>query len=240
MRRKDVEAAETTWIDDRLAGESKAHKSPRGSGYSPRSIAQLIALAVVCWTIGVHEMIFAAFTRVHCTPLLVRAGSNASCIVQRSILSSDNGLTITQVGTAGTIMMMDEQSTSYHVSFTTRASGAAGVRVTHAWFWHTAWVEVIPAPAVAVDVACRPQQVPPGADVRCAVTPRDAFGNPGAVEKPMAVSAKFFSVSAIGSASQLAVHDEYVSFVAGDQVGSRAGIVVTLAGKPVESSVQIT
>ena len=46
------------------------------------------------------------------------------------------------------------------------------------------------------------------------MTPRDAFGNAADVARPAAAPESYFSVSSVGCATNLAVHDTYVSFVA--------------------------
>ena len=169
----------------------------------------------------------------------MRAGSNVTCTITRSALASESDLSITQVGGAGPIALVGERATEYRVAFSTRAAGAAGVRVTHSLFWRNAWVQVLAGPAATVDVACQPAQVAPQAQVSCAVTPRDLFGNAAEVEKPAGAAAIYFSVQAVGSARDIAVHDAHVTFVAGDASGSRAGIAVVLAGTRAESIVAV-
>jgi hypothetical protein len=239
----DAEAADgQSWVDDRLAAEPKApgqKRSRDAKTFSAKNLMRLGAIAAACWLIGAHQLVFAIFTGVSCSPSTVRAGSNISCTITRSALASESDLSITQVGNAGAITLVDEASTQYRVTFSTRAAGAAGVRVTHSLFWRTSWAEVQAAPAATVDVACEPAQVAPRAEVRCAVTPRDVFGNVAEVEKPPGASADYFSVQAVGGARDIVVHDEHVSLVAGDAPGSRAGIAVVLAGTRMEGSVAV-
>ena len=88
-------------------------------------------------------------------------------------------------------------------------------------------VEVLPGPAIGrVELSCAPRRVRVGEEVRCAVVPRDRFGNAADVEKPAGAPATYFSVARTGGAGEVVVHDAYVSFVAAT-VG-RAGVAVTL------------
>ena len=57
----------------------------------------------------------------------------------------------------------------------------------------------------------------------------------------MAAHPTYFSVSHLGSAHSLAIHDTHVTFVAGaaGDAPSSAGIAVTLDGRRVESRIQV-
>ena len=102
----------------------------------------------------------------------------------------------------------------------------------------TALLQVVPAPAQGkVGVDCKPSTVAPGGTVKCLVTLRDRYGNGGAtVQRPPGAGDGYFSVAAVGTASQVAIEDEYVRFVAG--AAGRAGVRVTLDGA--ESSHHVT
>ena len=241
MRRaKDVEAG--AFVDDRLAAEPKARSDKPKVGEPsslPVRLFRVGAAVAACYMVGAHELVLAAFTSVTCAPAIVRAGGNATCDVRTGALSSDADLSITQTGGAGRIVLLSESAHAYRVSFSTRTAGAAGVRVSHSIFWSSAAVEVLAGPARSVDVECAPARAAPGKEVRCAVTPRDAFGNAAEVEKPAGAPANYFAVSAVGDATNLVVHDTDVSFTLGGEAGSRAGIAVTLDGRRVESTVEV-
>lgn len=239
MRRaKDVESA---FVDDRVLAEPKARSDKPATG-APTSlgvkILRLVVFLVACALLGVQDMLFAALTTVSCQPAVVRAGTNVTCDVRTGLFSTDADLSITQTGTAGMLWLLSESVHSYRVAFATSRAGAAGVRLTHSIFWSRATVEVVPAAAATVEVLCAPPKVMAGAEVKCDVTPRDAFGNPADVEKPPGAADSYFSVSHVGGATALAVHDTYVSFVAGES-GSRCGVAVVLDGRRVESVVQV-
>jgi hypothetical protein len=246
MRRaKDIEAAAgNSFVDDRLAAEPKAQtQKPRagedGGSSSLTTALRICAVLAACYIVGVHELVFAAFVSVTCTPSVVPAGANVTCMVSTGSLSSEAELTITQTGTAGRLVLLSETAQAYLVSFSTRAAGVAGVRLSHSLiFWSSASVEVLPGPAVSVDVLCAPPRVAAGTQVRCAVTPRDQFGNAAEVAKPAGVADDYFGVTQVGGATQLAVHDDHVSFVAGG-AGARAGVAVMLDGRRVESTVVV-
>ena len=244
MRRANDRAV---WVDDRLAGEPKApgQKATRqGASHWPTRFFQAAAVIAACYIIGVHELVFAAFTSVHCTPSMVQAGRNVSCSISMGRFGSEADLSITQVGVAGQITLVDESSHSYRIAFGTRKAGDAGVRVTHSMFWSTSWVEVVAAPAVSIDVKCGPPRVALGTAVNCAVTPRDRFGNEGEVERPPGSESSYFSVYATGCARELVVHDAHVSLFAGDAASgstacTRAGVSVILDGSTVSSAVDV-
>lgn len=84
---------------------------------------------------------------------------------------------------------------------------------------------------------CAPKRVRVGEDVRCAVVPRDRFGNAADVEKPTGAPASYFSVARTGGAGEVVVQDASVSFAAA-QVG-RAGVAVTLDGVRVQDDVEV-
>ena len=245
MRRaKDVEAG--AFVDDRLAAEPKAHKPRAEASSLPVRLARVAALLGACYLVGVHELVFAALTSVRCAPTTVRAGANVTCDVATGALSSDADLSITQTGGAGQIALLSEGAHAYRITFGTRAAGAAGVRVSHSIFWSHAAVEVLAGPAVTVEVDCSLADgvtaAAVGSEVRCAVTPRDAYGNAAEVEKPEGAPEGYFTVTHVGGASKLAVHDTEVSFVVAQPVGGkagRAGVAVTLDGTRVESTVAV-
>ena len=240
MRRaKDCEAG--SFVDDRLAAEPKAHadktRAEPVSGFV--KLLRIAALVVCCYLVGVQELVLAAFTSVSCAPVVATAGSNVTCDVQTGMLSSEADLSITQIGAAGRIVLLSESAHAYRVAFGTRAAGAAGVRVAHSIFWSVASVEVVAGPAVRVEVDCGEQSAAVGTEVRCAVMPRDAFGNVADVEPPEGRAKSYFAVARVGGATDLKVHDAHVSFVVGGEVGARCGIAVTLDGTRVESTVEV-
>lgn len=249
MRRaKDVEAGGSSFVDPRAAAEAEPKARTKQSQLQPQASLQtrvlraLIAIAG-CFVLGVHEVIFSAFTSVRCEPAVVRAGTNVTCEVRTGRLAGDADLSITQTGNAGRIVLLSESAHAYRVAFGTRVAGDAGVRVSHAIFWSSASVEVVAGPARRVDVLCAPpagaQTVAAGLQVRCDVTPRDEHGNAADVVRPEGAPETYFAVSHVGGATQLQVHDTHVSFVAGGDAGSRCGIAVTLDGKRVESTVEV-
>ena len=125
----------------------------------------------------------------------------------------------------------------YRVSFATNVSGRAGVLVEHGYFWTTSVVDVAPGPAAPghVEVACEPPRVAVGEQVRCKVVPCDEFWNPTEVEQ---TAAGHFTVARSGSAGELTVHDDHVSFAA--TAAGRAGVVVTLGGRSRQHEVEVT
>ena len=243
-----LEAGQPAWEDDRLAKP----RSARLGDSRVRRALRMAALTLACYLIGMHELVLALFTKVDCMPSEVQAGANVTCMIATGRLSSEVDLSITQTGAAGPIALLSEAPHAYKIAFATTAAGAAGVRVSHSVFWSSSSIDVLAAPAEWADVSCAEQHhtagaehaamvpavVAPGATVHCSVTPRDRFGNPAEVQRPSGAPSGYFAVSAIGGASQLAVHDTYVSFVAGMQAG-RAGVAITLNGARVERTVQI-
>lgn len=231
------------WIDPRtLVGEPKTpgQKLAREASVSAATrLLQLTGMLIACYLIGVHEMLLTGLTSVTCSPEMIKAGSNATCEIRSGPFTSDSGLSITQVGVAGRIALVDERNGAYRIVFATRLVGDAGVRVSHGIFSSVSTVEVIPGPAIVVEAECSPPRVAPSATVTCAVTPRDRFGNAASVEKPEGADDKYFALSGLGSARELAIHDFDVTFKAGNQPGERAGIAVTLNGGRVESTVQV-
>ena len=153
------------------------------------------------------------------------------------------GLSITQLGVAGALVLTNDAQHRYTLTFATRVTGDAGVRATHLPFWSSSVVEVLADIAVSVDVHCVPPRVSPGSDVRCAIEPRDRFGNVAEVEPPPSGVKNFFTVARLGNARDLVVHDTYVSFRAGappdGEASTSAGVVVTLDGRRVESTVSV-
>lgn len=246
MRRaKDAElGGSSAFVDARLA-EPKAHydkPAAASSGSSlPVALTRIAAAVVVCHLLGVLDLPIAAFSSVRCEPAVVRAGQNVTCFISTAVLSSDADISITQTGTAGKLEMLSEAPHAYRVAFLTRATGTAGVTLSHSFFTSRASVEVAAGPATHVEVACAPPLVAPGATVECPVTPRDAFGNAADVARPAAAPESYFSVSSVGCATNLAVHDTYVSFVASPSgTSSTCGVAVTLDGKRKESTVRRT
>ena len=241
----DVEAAQAAaafYADDRLLGEPKssAQKPPR-EGSAQGCLVRLGAVLVGCYLTGLHELVFAGFTTISCVPSVVRAGTNVTCQIMTAPLSSELDLSITQLGHAGPIALLEEagrEQHTYRVTFSTTHAGSAGVRVTHMLFWSTSNVEVQPAPATgSVEVACTPAHVRVGEEVRCAVTPRDQYGNIAEVEKPDGAASSYFSVTRTGNAGELSVHDSFVAFSA--STAGRAGVAVTLDGIRSTSEVEV-
>ena len=248
MRRaKDCEAG--GFVDPRVAAQQatepkapsdKPQSSLAGDGGLGARLARIAAALVACYLLGVQEILFAALTSVHCSPATVSAGSNVTCDVQTGAFSSDVDLSITQTGNAGKITMVSESAHAYRISFATRVAGAAGVKLTHSVFRSAASVDVIAGPARSVDVDCTPKLAITDAEVRCAVTPRDIYGNVADVEPSARGGTRpRFTVSFLGRATNLAVHDEHVSFVVAAGLGHTAGIAVSLDGRRVESTVEI-
>ena len=239
----DIEAAvEPGYVDDRLLGEPKSaqQKPPRLLwGELQRLILRLVAVLAGCYLLDLQELVLAAFTSVSCQAGVVRAGTNVTCEIVTASLSAETSLSITQLGGAGAIALLEGSGEHrYQVTFATAQAGFAGVRVSHQLFWSSATVEVHPAAAVGpVDVSCTPLRVHVGDTVRCAVVPRDRFGNPAEVEKPNSAPDDYFGVTAMGRADELAVHDTHVSFIA--RAAGRAGIVVILDGARTSSDVEV-
>jgi hypothetical protein len=155
-------------------------------------------------------------------------------------------LFVTQVtsGQAAPFFQLEDYAHTHRVTFATRAEGFAGVRVSHLLFWASSVVEVLPGVASSVEVLCTPPVAMLGTNVQCAVSPHDEFGNLAEVEPPPSGAKNFFTVTRIGCARDLVVHDTFVAFVAGipgnECVGNRAGVAVTLDGKPVESTIAVS
>ena len=243
----DIETAEEPSdadVDDRLLGEPKsAHQKPeRLDDQSLQGwILRLCAVLAGCYLLGVHELVLAAFTSISCHPAdgTVRAGTNVTCEIVTAFLSSEMALSLTQIGSAGPIALVDgTQKHRYEVTFSTSKAGFAGVRVTHHLFWSSGSVEVMPASAFGrVEVNCDPPNVRMGQEVRCGIRPRDIYGNLAEVERPDGAAADYFSVAKTGSAGDLAVHDTFVSFFA--RAMGRAGISVTLNGVRTSSDVEV-
>lgn len=241
MRRAAAEAhADAAWVDDRLTGEPRPHRKPPRPAASLQ-IAKVLLVLAACWFVGVQDLIFAAFTTVRCGEGAgpVAAGSNVTCVVSTSRLSSEADLSITQLGLAGPIVMLSSTGHTHTISFATGPAGRAGVRVSHAVFWTSAMVDVAAGPAAPghVEVSCSPPSVPLGKEVRCAVTPRDRWGSAAEVVRPEGAPPGYFAVSKVGGARELAVHDSYVAFVAAE--AGRAGVAVTLGGVRAESVVDV-
>lgn len=244
-RPKDCEVG--GFIDPRVTAQQAEPKAPSdkpqaslAAGSLVIRLLRIIAALAASYLLGVHELLFAGFTHVSCAPNPVRAGANVTCKVRTGALSSDTDLSITQTGTAGQIALLSESAHAYIIAFATRKTGAAGVSLSHSIFWSDASVEVIAGQARSVDVDCTPKLAAADAEVRCAVTPRDVYGNPAEVEPGESGPASRFTVTHLGRATKLEVHDDYVSFVAasaGD--GRKAGIAVSLDGRRVESIVNI-
>ena len=240
--RRDVETGGNIAFVDPRTGSSKTAKPNKDASTSATAFyLRLGAALVACYLLGVQDLLLAALTSVNCQPSTIRAGSNVTCEITTGALSSEADLSITQTGSAGRIIMLSDVAHAYRVAFSTRLAGQAGVRVSHSIFWSSASVEVIAKPAVLVEIACEPKAAPVGSSVRCAVTPRDEYGNAAEVEKPEeGGDGHYFAVTHVGGAKDLAVHDADVSFVVGGEVGSKAGIAVTLNGRRVEGTVEVT
>ena len=242
--RRDVETGGNIAFVDPRTGSSKTAKPNKDASTSSATAfyLRLGAALVACYLLGVQDLLLAALTSVNCQPSTIRAGSNVTCEITTGALSSEADLSITQTGSAGRIIMLSDVAHAYRVAFSTRLAGQAGVRVSHSIFWSSASVEVIAKPAVLVEIACEPKATPVGSSVRCAVTPRDEYGNAAEVEKPGGQDGDghYFAVTHVGGAKDLAVHDADVSFVVGGEVGSKAGIAVTLNGRRVEGTVEVT
>ena len=226
-------------MDDRLLREPTEHSQKRWqqASISTKQLLRVLALIVSAHLLGVLDFLCAVLTAVQCSPAIVIAGANVTCEITTGTLSSDADLSITQLGVAGVISLLNEDAHLYRVSFTTQASGRAGLVVSHMLFWSTSTVEVLAGPAITVDVACAPHAVGLGSKVQCAVKPRDALGNMAEVSRPSDSSDSYFSVGALGSAHDLEVHDTYVSFIAG--ASGNAGIRVMLNGHRFESGVVV-
>lgn len=238
----DVETTSSTvFVDPRLAvsEEPKLHKQRRAEGEVGTVwwLVRVGGLVLICYLVGVQQCAFAALTTVHCSPATVRAGTNITCEIVTSPHASESGLRLTQLGVAGSPALTDDTAHSYRVSLATSLAGGGGVRVSHLLFWSTSVVEVLAGQPVSVVVSCAPPIVAVGAEVQCAVEPRDRFGNVAEVERPPSGASNFFTVARLGSARELVVHDTYVSFVP-IEVGV-AGVAVTLDGQRVESRVSV-
>ena len=240
-----VAAASTSYVDDRLLGEPKNadEKAPREGNSLQGWLLRLCAVLIGCYLTGLQELVFAGFTTVSCEPRggTVRAGTNVTCEIVTAPLSSETDLSITQLGHAGPIALLETAGREhvYRVTFSTSRAGRAGVRVTHMLLWSSASVEVVPAAATGrVEVACTPRSVRVGEEVRCTVEPRDRFGNLAEVEKPEGASSSYFSVAHTGSAGELKVQDTFVAF--SPNAAGRAGVAVTLDGVRSESEVQVS
>ena len=234
-----------SWVDHRLAGEPKAawHKRAptHGSGSMWRPMLRISALAAVGYLLGVHDMLFAALSDVRCVPAVVQAGHNVTCTITLVGSLHDAALSLTPIGTAGAIALLDDEAVAntYRITFATATAGEAGVRIAQSIFWSTSLVEVAAGQATTVGVACAPPSVAAGAQVRCTVTPVDVYGNAADVQKPANAPAGYFSVSRVGGARELSVHDTFVSFRAAEGEGGRAGVAITLNGRRVESTVAV-
>lgn len=229
------------WVDERIRLSDK-HKSARQKPRSSTSadVRTVLLVAAGCWLVGLHQLVFAWFTRVECMPATVLAGENVTCTITTAALSGEAALSVTQTFSAGPLSMVSAAAHSYRVTFATRLDGFAGVRVRHALFATGSEVEVVAGPAVpgSVEVRCVPERVVRGGVVSCAVTPRDAQGNPQFdVVRPADAEPEYFSVAPVGSAHNLTVHRTAVSFLAGRP--RRAGIAVTLGGIRAESRVEV-
>ena len=67
------------------------------------------------------------------------------------------------------------------------------------------------------------------------MVPCDEFWNPTEVEQ---TAAGHFTVARAGSAGELTVHDDHVSFAA--TAAGRAGVVVTLGGRSRQHEIEVT
>jgi hypothetical protein len=243
----DVEAQPAAWIDDRLASDKlhKQHTQQRHGGMVAY-ILRVAILLLVCYMIGVQQLAFTALTSVQCTPQAVLAGSNVTCVITTSPHATETLLFVTQVtsGQAAPFFQLEDYAHTHRVTFATRAEGFAGVRVSHLFFWASSVVEVLPGVASSVEVLCTPPVAMLGTNVQCAVSPHDEFGNLAEVEPPPSGAKNFFTVTRIGCARDLVVHDTFVAFVAGipgnECVGNRAGVAVTLDGQRVESTIAVS
>jgi hypothetical protein len=242
MLHRNVEPP-SQYVDDRLSHEEPKSRMQklRSGGLLPERRTPLLtwlAIILLCYTVSLQEQVFALFTSVRCTPATVRAGTNATCSISTFQLAAETDLSITQLGEAGNIVLRSTAPHAYQVSFSTAKAGGAGVRVKHALSTSWSMVEVLPGPAIGrVELECAPKRVRVGEDVRCAVVPRDRFGNAADVEKPTGAPASYFSVARTGGAGEVVVQDASVSFAAA-QVG-RAGVAVTLDGVRVQDDVEV-
>ena len=216
---------------------SKSRRRRAIENWQRGRILPVVGLLAVFYLLDVQELVYAAFTSVSCDPPTVRAGVNVSCDVRTLALSRERGLTLTQLGFAGALVLERSAPHDYRVSFATNVSGRAGVLVEHGYFWTTSVVDVAPGPASPghVEVACEPPRVAVGEQVRCKVVPCDEFWNPTEVEQ---TAAGHFTVARSGSAGELTVHDDHVSFAA--TAAGRAGVVVTLGGRSRQHEVEVT
>ena len=175
-----------------------------------------------------QELVYAAFTSVSCEPPTVRAGTNVSCDVRTLALSRERGLTLTQLGFAGALVLERSAPHDYRVSFATNVSGRAGVLVEHGYLWTTSVVDVAPGPAAPghVEVACEPPRVAVGEQVHCRVVPCGGW----AADRGRADGGRPITVARLESRrSEPTVHDDQKSFAAA--AAGRAGVVVTLGGR---------
>lgn len=241
----EEEASQSGYVDDRLREEPKLARHRIDQRRScPSLVLRICTCAVACYVLGVQDPILSFFTSVRCTPLRVSAGSNVTCVIETAPYSTDANLAIVPLGMAGPISLVDDGSSHrYRVTFSTAATGSAGVTVTHQVWSSSAGVEVVAAPCAVmdhrcyVDVACEPRRATVGTEVRCEVTPRDRFGNVAEIEPAAGVATGRFSVSRSRAAGELTVHDTFVSFV--PQEAGLAGVVVTLDGVRTSSDVEV-
>ena len=236
-----ADGATTVWVDPR--GLQKSDRAGGGGAAAGYGTARRLAAALAGLTtlLVLLRVLPDAILAVECAPLVPTAGTNVTCSIRSRSGGAD--VRIVQQGTAGLITLLSDAAEGggeYRVSFATASAGPAGVRVVGPLIWRSVWVDVVALAASTTDVSCAPARAVQGEEVRCAVVPRDVFGNLADVVTPPEAPAHYFSVSRIGAARDVTVHDADVSFVVGAGTGdARAGIAVTLDGRRSEATIEV-
>ena len=116
-------AGGTEWADPRLArqpDERKIHRyddAKKASAFStrPRVTTLVLIFFAASYLLGIPELLLALGTSVRCGDAtgLAAAGANVTCVVATAALASESDLSITQVGTAGTIALVNEAARTH-------------------------------------------------------------------------------------------------------------------------------
>jgi len=199
-----------------------------------------IVTAVVVYFAGGHEVLFALFASVRCTPSMVAAGENVTCDISTLRIAAQTDLYVVPTGGASELWLArpaEGAGPRWTVGFATSSAGRAGVRVRHTLCTASADVEVVAGRAASAVPMCAPARVTAGSLVRCEVVPRDRHGNVAEVVRPEGAPKGYFSVAPLGTADRISVGDTHVSFTA-SAVG-RAGVAITLNGQREQSDVEV-
>ena len=146
-RRNTGAALEEGYVDERLVSEQPKKRRRVGAASPVGFAVRVLMVVALCYLIGAQELFLACFTSVSCEPGVVTAGSNVTCSIRTSVLAAETDLSITQIGEAGPIRLLDSTQHAYVVSFSTAVAAPSGVRVAHSLLWRSSQVEGAPQAA---------------------------------------------------------------------------------------------